>query len=61
MTYDSLKMSYKTFLKLLFITTDKDAERNAYGLFAFVYAMTDHIRKMGLKDYLKKKMLEKNY
>ena len=47
MTYDSLKMSYKTFLKLLFITTDKDAERNAYGLFAFVYAMTDHIRKNG--------------
>lgn len=47
MTYDSLKTSYKTFLKLLFITTDKNAERNAYGLFAFVYAMTEHIRKKG--------------
>lgn len=47
MTYDSLKTSYKTFLKLLFITTDKNAERNDYGLFAFVYAMTEHIRKKG--------------
>ena len=47
MTYDSLKTSYKTFLKLLFIITDKNAERNAYGLFAFVYAMTEHIRKKG--------------
>lgn len=27
MTYDSLKMSYKTFLKLLFITTDKDCRK----------------------------------
>lgn len=47
MTYDSLKTSYKTFLKLLFITTDKNAEKNAYGLFAFVYAMTEHIRTKG--------------
>lgn len=47
MTYDSLKTSYKTFLKLLFITTDKNAEKNAYGLFAFVYAITEHIRKKG--------------
>lgn len=61
MTYDSLKMSYKTFLKLLFITTDKDAERNAYGLFAFVYAMTDHIRKNGFERLFKEEDVRKNY
>ena len=59
MTYDSLKMSYKTFLKLLFITTDKDAERNAYGLFAFVYAMTDHIRKNGFERLFKEEDVRK--
>ena len=59
MTYDSLKMSYKTFLKLLFITTDKNAERNAYGLFAFVYAMTDHIRKNGFERLFKEEDVRK--
>lgn len=36
MTDDSLKKSYKTFLKLLFITEDDNCKDNTYGLYALV-------------------------
>ena len=43
MTYDSIKKSYKTFIKLLFVTDNEDCEKNVYGLYTFAYALTDYI------------------
>lgn len=39
MTYDSLKKSYKTFLRILLKSKDEDALANIYGLYVFVYSM----------------------
>ena len=47
MTYDSLKKSYKTFIRLLFVSEDEDCIKNIYGLYAFAYTMTDYIIKSG--------------
>lgn len=47
MTYDSIKKSYKTFTKLLFVTDDESCEENAHGLYAFTYALTEYIIKNG--------------
>lgn len=47
MTYNSIKKSYKTFIKLLLISEDDDCIRNIYGLFTFVYALTIGIVKLG--------------
>lgn len=47
MTYDSIKKSYKTFVKLMFVSGDEKCEQNAYGLYAFVYSMTNYIVKEG--------------
>ena len=47
MTYDSIKKSYKTFIKLLLVSDDEACEENAYGLYAFTYALTDYIVKNG--------------
>lgn len=47
MTYDSLKKSYRTFIKLLFVSDNEDAIQNTYGLYAFAYVMTDYIIKNG--------------
>lgn len=45
MTYDSLKKSYKTFIRLLFVSDDEACIENIYGLYAFTYVMTDYIVK----------------
>ena len=50
MTYDSLKKSYKTFLKLLFVSQSEDCDSNVYGLYAFVYSMTDYLVKEGFSQ-----------
>ena len=47
MTYDSIKKSYKTFVKLLFASDDENCKKNLYGLYAFTYSLTDHIAKNG--------------
>lgn len=47
MTYDSLKKSYKTFMRLLLVSEDEDCIKNIYGLYAFSYAMTDYAIKAG--------------
>lgn len=47
MTYDSLKNSYKTFFRLLFVSEDEKYIENVYGLYAFAYVMTDYIIKQG--------------
>lgn len=47
MTYDSLKKSYKTFVRLLLISDDEKCKENVYGLYAFTYALTDYILKNG--------------
>lgn len=47
MTYDSIKKSYKTFIRLLFISDDEEIIKNINGLYAFVFTMTDYIVKSG--------------
>jgi hypothetical protein len=47
MTYDSIKRSYKTFVKLLFVSDNEDTEKKALGLYAFTYSMTDYIVRSG--------------
>lgn len=47
MSEDSLKRSFKTFLKLLFLSEDQEAVANRKGLYAFTYTMTDQISKKG--------------
>lgn len=47
MTYDSIKKSYRTFIKLLFVSDDKNCEENAHGLYVFSYALTEYIIKNG--------------
>lgn len=47
MTYDSLKKSYKTFVRLLFVSDSDECAKNLYGLYAFAYAMTEYIIKKG--------------
>lgn len=47
MTYDSLKKSYQTFIKLLFVSNDADCIKNVFGLYAFVFSITDYAVKNG--------------
>ena len=47
MTYDSLKKSYRTFIRLLFVSEDEKCIENAYGLYAFAYVMTGYMIKQG--------------
>ena len=51
MTYDSVKKSYKTFLKLLFVSDDDNCKKNIYGLYAFTYSLTDYIIKNGYVQF----------
>lgn len=57
MTYDSIKKSYKTFVKLLFVSGDETCENNAYGLYAFVYSLTDYIIKEGYMGIFSEKSI----
>ena len=47
MTYDSLKKSYRTFVRLLFISDAEECQKNVYGLFAFTYTMTTYLINQG--------------
>ena len=47
MTYDSLKKSYKTFMKLLIKTNDEEALANSRGLFVFSYSIISYSLKNG--------------
>jgi hypothetical protein len=47
MTYDSIKKSYKTFIRLLFVSDDEKCKENIYGLYVFAYSLTDYIIKNG--------------
>lgn len=47
MTYDSIKKSYKTFIRLLLVSDDETCQKNIYGLYTFTYALTDYITKNG--------------
>ena len=47
MTYDSLKKSYKTFIRLLLVSEDEHCEENATGLYMFTYAITDYLIRKG--------------
>lgn len=37
MTYDSIKKSYKTFIRLLLVSDDEECIKNTYGLYTFTY------------------------
>lgn len=47
MTYDSLKTSYKTFIRLLLVSEDEHCEENTTGLYMFSYAITDYLIRKG--------------
>ena len=51
MTYDSIKKSYKTFSRLLFVSDSEDCQKNALGLFVFTYALTDYVVKNGYTQF----------
>ena len=53
MTYDSLKKSYKTFIKVLFVSEDEHCEKNATGLYMFTYAITDYLIRKGHSNIFK--------
>ena len=47
MTYDSIKKSYKTFIRLLLISDNEDCKNNLYGLYTFTYALTAYTLNNG--------------
>lgn len=51
MTYDSIKRSYKTFIRLLFVSDDEKCKENIYGLYVFAYSLTDYIVKNGYAQF----------
>lgn len=51
MTYDSIKKSYKTFVRLLLVSDDEECIKNVYGLYTFTYALTDYIVKNGYAQF----------
>lgn len=51
MTYDSIKKSYKTFVRLLLISDNEKCMENIYGLYIFTYALTDYIAKNGYAKF----------
>lgn len=52
MTYDSLKKSYNTFVKLLFFVNEEACIQNLSGLYAFVFSMTGYIIANGYSAIL---------
>lgn len=50
MTYDSLKKSYKTFLRLLLKSNDETVLSNIYGLYIFVFTMTRYSLNNGFSQ-----------
>lgn len=53
MTYDSLKKSYKTFIRLLLVSENEHCEKNATGLYMFTYAITDYLILKGHSNIFK--------
>ena len=47
MTYDSIKKSYKTFVRLLLVSDAEECIKNVCGLYAFTFTMTDYAIKNG--------------
>ena len=52
MTSDSLKKTYKTFIRLLFISEDKDALKNLNGLYIFTFLITNYLINHGMTALL---------
>ncbi|WP_428881602.1 hypothetical protein [Facklamia sp. P12950] len=57
MTYNSLCKSYKTFIKLNFISDDVECRNNASGLYVFIIAMTEFIIKKGHSEIFKEESI----
>lgn len=53
MTYDSLKKSYITFVNFLFVSKDEDCINNIFGLYAFVFSITDYALSNGYQQLFK--------
>lgn len=47
MTYDSLKKSYETYARLLFVSDDENCIKNIFGLYAFTFTMTEYAITQG--------------
>ena len=52
MTSGSLKKTYKTFIRLLFISEDKDALKNLNGLYLFTFLITNYLISHGMTELL---------
>lgn len=61
MTFDSLKVSYKTFTRLLYVSNDSECIKNIKGLYVFTYALTDYLLNQGDTSILKSHDIIKNY
>jgi hypothetical protein len=57
MTYDSIKKSYKTFIRLLFVSDSEECIKNVYGLYAFAFSMTDYSIKKGYTSLFKEESI----
>jgi hypothetical protein len=51
MTYDSIKKSFKTFVRLLLVSEDEECKNNIYGLYTFTYSLTDYVTKNGYTQF----------
>lgn len=57
MTYDSLKKSYKTFIRLNFISDAPECKQNSGGLYVFIFAMTEYIIEKGFTELFKEESI----
>ena len=61
MTFDSLKVSYKTFTRLLYVSNDSECIKNIKGLYVFTYALIGYLLNQGHTSILKSHDIIKNY
>ena len=61
MTYDSLKKSYKTFIKLLWVSENEDTEKNIIGIFLFAFSVTDYAVKQGYSQLFSEDQIINTY
>lgn len=50
MTYDSLLKSYRTFIRLLFVSEAEESQKYLHGLYAFTYTMSEYMISAGFSS-----------
>lgn len=59
MTYDSLKKSLTTFLRLLFVSSDEEAKKFECGLYIFTYGLIDFASRSGYTELVHEESIRK--